>query len=86
MYGIIVIVLTIGHHVFRIFIEADDKSLNWLNNKLRFGGGSRFMELPVLALLFLFLRTNKLRKQIADAFKTKPWFSTSFNMLEIKKV
>ena len=69
-----------------LLIEWDDKSLNWLNNKLRFGGGSRFMELPVLALLFLFLRTNKLRKQIADAFKTKPWFSTSFDMLEIKSL
>ena len=69
-----------------LLIEWDDKSLNWLNNKLRFGGGSRFMELPVLALLFLFLRTNKLRKQIADAFKTIPWFSTSFDMLEIKSL
>ena len=53
MYVIIVIVLTIGHHVFRIFIEADE--LNWLNNKLKFGGGSRFMELPVFPIL---LKTN----------------------------
>ena len=44
-----------------LLIESDDKSLNWLNNKLRFGGGSRFMELPVFALLFLLLRTNELK-------------------------
>ena len=67
-----------------LLIECDDKSLNWLNNKLRFGGGSRFMELSVFALLFLLLRTNKLRKQITDVFKTKQWLSTSFDMLEIK--
>ena len=52
---------TIGHHVFRIFIESNDKSLNWLNDKLRFGGGSRFMELPVFTLLFFLLRTNELK-------------------------
>ena len=44
-----------------LLIESDDKSLNWLNNKLRFGGGSRFMELPVFTLLFLLLRTNELK-------------------------
>ena len=44
-----------------LLIESDDKSLNWLNNKLRFGGGSRFMELPVFSLLFLLLRTNELK-------------------------
>ena len=44
-----------------LLIESDDKSLNWLNNKLRIGGGSRFMELPVFALLFLLLRTNELK-------------------------
>ena len=44
-----------------LLIESDDKSLNWLNNKLRFGGGFRFMELPVFALLFLLLRTNELK-------------------------
>ena len=54
-------VITIGHHVFRIFIESDDKSLNSLNNKLRFGGGSRFVELPVFTLLFLLFGTNELK-------------------------
>ena len=44
-----------------LLIDSDDKSLNWLNNRLRFGGGSRFMELPVFALLFLLLRTNALK-------------------------
>ena len=61
LYVINVIVLIIGHHVFRIFIESDDKSLNWLNNKLRFGGGSRFVELPVFTLLFLLFGTNELK-------------------------
>ena len=42
-----------------LLIESDDKSLNWLN-KLRFGGGFRFMELPVFALLFLLLRRTEL--------------------------
>ena len=36
-----------------LLIESNDKSLNWLNNKLRFGDGFRFMELLVFALLFL---------------------------------
>ena len=44
-----------------LLIESDDKSLNWLNNKLRFGGGFRFMELPVFALLFLLLKTSELK-------------------------
>ena len=44
-----------------LLIESDDKSLNWLYNKLRFGGSSRFMELPVFALLFLLLRKNELK-------------------------
>ena len=43
-----------------LLIESDDKSLNWLNNKLRLGGGFRFMELPVFAILFLLSRTNEL--------------------------
>ena len=44
-----------------LLTESDDKSLNWLNNKLRFGGDFRFRELPVFALLFLLLRTNELK-------------------------
>ena len=44
-----------------LFIKCDDKSLNCLNNKLRFGCGSRFMELPVFVLLLLLLRTNELK-------------------------
>ena len=44
-----------------LLIESDDKSLNWLNNKLRFGGGFRFMEVPVFALLFLLFRANELK-------------------------
>ena len=43
-----------------LLIESDDKLLNSLNNKLRFGG-FRFMELPVFALLSLLLRTNDLK-------------------------
>ena len=34
-----------------LLIESNDKSLNWLNNKLRFGGGFRFMELPVFTTI-----------------------------------
>ena len=44
-----------------LLIGSDDKSLNWLNNKLKFGSGFRFMELPVFALLFLLLTTNELK-------------------------
>ena len=44
-----------------LLIESDNMSLSWLNNKLRFGGGSRFMYLPVFTLLFLLLRTNELK-------------------------
>ena len=49
--------------MFPVFLltESDDKPLNWLNNKLRFGGGFRFMEVPVFALLFLLFRTNELK-------------------------
>ena len=49
--------------MFPVFLltESDDKSLNWLNNKLIFGGGFRFMEVPVFALLFLLFRTNELK-------------------------
>ena len=44
-----------------LLIGSDDKSLNWLNNKLKFGSGFRFMELPAFALLFLLLTTNELK-------------------------
>ena len=44
-----------------LLIESDDKSLNWLNNKLRFESGFRFMELPVFVLFFSLLRTNELK-------------------------
>ena len=44
-----------------LLIASDDKSLNWLNNKLKFGNGFRFMELPVFALLLLLLTTNELK-------------------------
>ena len=52
-----------------LLIESDDKSLNWLNNKLRFGGGFRFMELPVFALQFLLLRTNELKFRLLSVPK-----------------
>ena len=44
-----------------LLIESGDKSLNWLNNKLKFGGGFRFMELTVFIFFFLMLRTNELK-------------------------
>ena len=44
-----------------LLIESDDKSLNWLNDKLRFGGSFRLMELPVFVLVFLLLITNKMK-------------------------
>ena len=44
-----------------LLIESDDESLNWLNNKLRFGVCFRFMEIPVFALLFLLLSINELK-------------------------
>ena len=34
---------------------------------------------------FLIAKCTK-RKNITDAFKIKPWFSTEFYMLEIKKI
>ena len=54
-----------------LYIESDDKQLNWLNNKLRFGGGFRFMELPVFGLLFLMLRTNELKFWLLSVPKGK---------------
>ena len=39
-----------------LIIKSDDKSLNWLNNKLTFGSGFRFIELPIF-VLFLLLQT-----------------------------
>ena len=42
-------------------ITSDDKYLNWLNNKLRFGGGFRYIDLPVLVFFLLLLRTNELK-------------------------
>ena len=57
--------------MFPVFLltESDDKSLNWLNNKLRFGGGFRFMEVPVFALLFLLFRTNELKFWLLSVLK-----------------
>ena len=78
-----------------LLIESDDKSLNWLNSKLRFGGGFRFMERPVFALLFLLLRANELKFCLLSVLKgstslmhlkQNQWFSRSFNMLEIKRI
>ena len=34
------------------------ESLNWLNNKLRFGGGFRFMKLPVFFILLLIVKNK----------------------------
>ena len=42
-----------------LLIESDDKLLNWLNNKVRFGGGFRFMELPLFVFFFLLLRISE---------------------------
>ena len=44
-----------------LLIEPDDKSLDWLNNKLRFESGFRFMELLVFVLFFSVFRTNELK-------------------------
>ena len=66
-----------------LLTESDDKSLDWLINKLRFGGGFRSMEL-VFVLLFLLLRTNELKFCLLCVPKGNT--SHHFNMSEIKKV
>ena len=77
-----------------LLIECDEKLLNWLDNKLRFGGGLGFLELPVVIIILivknkqteiLIVKCTQ-RKHIADAFETNPGFSTGFNLLEIKKI
>ena len=72
--------------------EFDDKLLNWLNNKLRFGANFKLTNICTILIIvknkwtkILIVKCTK-RKYITNAFKTKPWFSTGSNMMEIKQV
>ena len=71
LHAINVIVLTIDHHVFRIFIEFDDKSLNWLNNKLRFGGGLLFLSVLKGNRSLTYLKQNHGSVQVLISWKSR---------------